>query len=130
MSTATGPAATRLSVLDNLLCDTYPWGELKGIRRFVIEFLYFGIKEARACLFAGLFFISIFVVPHGGVFGIPRYDVLLIVALGIQFFMIWSRLETLDEAKAILLFHIVGFALEVIQDVKRYPVLVLPRLRL
>ncbi|KJX88180.1 putative protein yoaT [Agrobacterium tumefaciens] len=99
--------------MDNLLCDTYPWGELKGIRRFIVEFLYFGIKEARACLFAGLFFISIFVVPHGGLFGIPRYDVLLIIALGIQFFMIWSRLETLDEAKAILLFHIVGFALEV-----------------
>lgn len=113
MSTATSPAASRLSVLDNLLCDTYPWGELKGIRRFIVEFLYFGIKEARACMFAGLFFVSIFVVPHGGVLGIPRYDVLLIIALGIQFFMIWSRLETLDEAKAILLFHIVGFALEV-----------------
>ena len=113
MSTGTSPAASRLSFLDNLLCDTYPWGELKGIRRFIVEFLYFGIKEARACLFAGLFFISIFVVPHGGLFGIPRYDVLLIIALAIQFFMIWSRLETLDEAKAILLFHIVGFALEV-----------------
>ena len=113
MSTGTSPATSRLSVLDNLLCDTYPWGELKGFRRFIVEFLYFGIKEARACLFAGLFFISIFVVPHGGLFGIPRYDVLLIIALAIQFFMIWSRLETLDEAKAILLFHVVGFALEV-----------------
>lgn len=71
MSTATSPAASRLSVLDNLLCDTCPWGELKGIRRFIVEFLYFGIKEARACLFAGLFFVSIFVVPHGGVLGIP-----------------------------------------------------------
>jgi uncharacterized membrane protein YoaT (DUF817 family) len=113
MSTAPSPAASRLSVLDNLLCDTYPWGELKGISRFIVEFLYFGIKEARACMFAGLFFVSIFVVPHGGVLGIPRYDVLLIIALAIQFFMIWSRLETFDEAKAILLFHIVGFALEV-----------------
>ncbi len=27
--------------------------------------------------------------------------------------MIWSKLETWDEAKAILLFHVVGFALEV-----------------
>ncbi|KJF74040.1 DUF817 domain-containing protein [Agrobacterium arsenijevicii] len=113
MSIGTTPATSRLSVLDNLLCDTYPWGELKGIRLFIVEFLYFGIKEARACLFAGLFFISIFVTPHGGLFGIPRYDVLLVIALAIQFFMIWSRLETLDEAKAILLFHIVGFALEV-----------------
>lgn len=113
MGTETRLAASRLSVLDHLLCDTHPWGELKGIRRFTVEFLYFGIKEARACLFAGLFFISIFVMPHGGLFGIPRYDALLVIALAIQIFMIWSRLETLDEAKAILLFHIVGFALEV-----------------
>lgn len=105
--------ASRLSVIDSLLCDYQPWGKLTGIRRFIVEFLYFGIKEARACMFAGLFFVSIFLVPREGLFGLPRYDVLLVIALGIQFFMIWSKLETLDEAKAILLFHIVGFALEV-----------------
>ncbi|NTJ42630.1 DUF817 domain-containing protein [Agrobacterium larrymoorei] len=104
---------SRLAVVDHLLCDVRPWGELNGFRRFIIEFLYFGIKEARACMFAGLFFISIFIVPRDGLLGVPRYDVLLFIALGIQFFMIWSKLETLDEAKAILLFHIVGFALEV-----------------
>lgn len=104
---------SRLSSLDALLCDAKPWGELTGTKRFIVEFLYFGIKEARACLFAGLFFISIFLVPREGVLGLPRYDVLLIIALAIQFFMIWSKLETLDEAKAILMFHAVGFALEV-----------------
>lgn len=113
--TATDTAASggRLSVLDAYLCDLRPWGELRGFARFVIEFLYFGIKEARACLFAGLFFVSIFLVPKTGLLGLPRYDVLLVIALAIQFFMIWSRLETWDEAKAIGLFHIVGFALEV-----------------
>ena len=105
--------ASRLSSLDAFLCDRQPWGELKGAKRFIVEFLYFGIKEARACMFAGLFFISIFLVPRGGLFGLPRYDVLLVIAIAIQFFMIWSKLETLDEAKAILLFHAVGFALEV-----------------
>lgn len=104
---------SRLSSLDALLCDIKPWGELTGIKRFIVEFLYFGIKEARARLFAGLFFISIFLVPREGVLGLPRYDVLLIIALAIQFFMIWSKLETMDEAKAILMFHAVGFALEV-----------------
>jgi len=86
---------------------------LTGTRRFILEFLYFGIKEARACLFAGLFFLSIFLVPRAGVLGLPRYDVLLVIALAIQLLLIWSRLETLDEAKAIALFHVVGFALEV-----------------
>ncbi|XUY27787.1 DUF817 domain-containing protein [Agrobacterium sp. rho-8.1] len=113
MSTETAYPASRQSSLDAFLCDVQPWGELKGARRFIFEFLYFGIKEARACLFAGLFFISIFLVPREGILGLPRYDVLLVIALAIQFFMIWSKLETLDEAKAILMFHLVGFALEV-----------------
>nr|WP_237371039.1 DUF817 domain-containing protein [Rhizobium sp. SL42] len=86
---------------------------LTGIRRFLVEFLFFGIKEARACLFAGLFFISIFVVPREGLFGLPRYDMLLVIAIIIQTAMVWTRLETLDELKAICLFHLVGFALEV-----------------
>ncbi len=86
---------------------------LAGIKRFVVEFLLFGIKEGRACLFAGLFFVSIFIVPRSGLFGIPRYDLLLIIALTIQAWMIWTKLETKDELKAICLFHIVGFALEV-----------------
>ncbi len=112
-TTDTAANGGRLSVLDTYLCDLRPWGNLRGFPRFIIEFLYFGIKEARACLFAGLFFVSIFLVPKAGLFGLPRYDVLLAIALAIQFFMIWSRLETWDEAKAIGLFHIVGFALEV-----------------
>ncbi|QEI05800.1 DUF817 domain-containing protein [Pigmentiphaga aceris] len=104
---------SHLSRLDHYLCEVQPWGPLKGLRRGIVEFLYFGVKEARACLFAGLFFVSIFLVPRDGLFGLPRYDVLLIIALAIQALMIWTKLETWDEAKAILLFHIVGFALEV-----------------
>lgn len=86
---------------------------LTGVSRFGIEFLYFGAKEARACLFAGLFFAAVFTIPRDGVLGIPRYDILLIVALVIQVWMVRARLETFDELKAICLFHVVGFALEV-----------------
>ena len=86
--------------------------EILGWRRGLIEFLYFGIKNARACLFVGLFFAAMMLVPRAGVFGVPRYDVLLVVALAIQAWMVWSRLETMDELKAICLFHAIGFALE------------------
>lgn len=82
------------------------------MRHFLLEFLWFGLKQARACLFAGLFFAAVFVVPREGVLGIPRYDVLLLTALGIQGWMLASKLETLDEVKAITLFHLIGFALE------------------
>ena len=83
------------------------------LAQFGMEFLFFGLKEARACLFAGLFFLTLFCVPRSGVGGLPRYDVLLVVALAIQAWMVWTGLESLDELKAISLFHVLGFALEV-----------------
>ena len=85
---------------------------LAGFRRFAVELLYFGLKEARACLFAGLFFLAVFTVPRAGLWGVPRYDVLLVFALVVQAWMVWTKLETWDELKAICLFHAVGFALE------------------
>ena len=87
--------------------------ELVGLRRFLVEFLYFGFKEARACLFAGLFFTAVFLTPRAGVWGLPRYDFLLLVAVVIQAWMVWAKLETLDELKSVTLFHVIGFALEV-----------------
>jgi uncharacterized membrane protein YoaT (DUF817 family) len=86
---------------------------LTGFKRFLLEFWYFGVKEARACLFVFLFFSAIFLMPRNGVFGLARYDALLIVAIAIQAWMLWAKLETLDELKAICIFHLVGFALEV-----------------
>ena len=103
----------RLSDLDDHLLNPGERPRLRGPSRFLIEFLYFGIKEARACLFVGLFFAAVFAVPRAGIVGLPRYDVLLIIALAIQGWMVWAKLETLDELKAITLFHIIGFALEV-----------------
>ncbi len=101
-----------LRMLDSHLLADKANPKLKGIHRFAVEFFYFGIKEARACLFAALFFAAVFTLPRGGLFGIPRYDLLLIIALVIQAWMVWMKLETLDELKAICLFHVIGFALE------------------
>ena len=101
-----------IAALDAALLRPTPWAPLARWPRGLVEFLYFGIKEARACLFAGLFFVAIFAVPRAGLLGIPRYDLLLLVALAIQAFMVLAKLETLDELKAITLFHVVGFVLE------------------
>lgn len=102
-----------LSALDRHLTADKVHSNLEGFPRFLVEFLYFGIKEARSCLFVALFFAAVFSVPRSGLFGIPRYDLLLIVALAIQAWMVWARLETIDELKAVTLFHVIGFALEV-----------------
>lgn len=110
---APAPARGPLERLDALLTDATPRPALQGWRRALVEFLVFGIKQARACLFAGAFFVAVFLMPRAGVSGIPRYDALLLFALLLQAWMVWSRLETLDELKAITLFHVIGFALEV-----------------
>jgi uncharacterized membrane protein YoaT (DUF817 family) len=102
-----------LRAIDDYLLRIPKKTHLIGLPRFLTEFLFFGVKEARACLFAGLFFATVFLVPRSGLFGIPRYDALLIIAVAIQIWMVWTELETLDELKAISLFHVVGFALEV-----------------
>ncbi len=103
----------RLGSLDEHLLTLQVRPALAGPSRFAVEFVYFGIKNARACLFVALFFVAMFTVPRGGLLGLPRYDVLLIVALSIQAWMVWSGRETLDELRAITLFHLIGFALEV-----------------
>jgi uncharacterized membrane protein YoaT (DUF817 family) len=100
-----------LARLDNYLIDSAP--RQLGHARPLVELLWFGIKEARACLFVGLFFLAVFSVPRAGLLGIPRYDLLLIIALAIQIWMVAAKLETWDELKAVCLFHAVGFALEV-----------------
>ncbi len=81
-------------------------------RRLACEFTWFALKEARACLFAALFFLAVFTVPRAGLLGLPRYDLLLVIAIAIQGWMLWAKLESWDEVKAITLFHLIGFGLE------------------
>ena len=102
-----------LRTLDAHVMNVPVRADLTGVRRFALEFWYFGVKQVRACLFVGLFFAAVFAVPRAGILGVPRYDVLLLVALAIQGFMVRAGLESIDELKAITLFHAIGFALEV-----------------
>ncbi|NLR73708.1 DUF817 domain-containing protein [Leeia aquatica] len=102
-----------LNRLDHFLLNPPLLPQLSGWRRGVIEFLFFGLKEARSCLFAGLFFSMVLLVPRSDLFGWHRYDVLLAGAVLIQALMLVLKLETLDELKAVCLFHVLGFGLEV-----------------
>lgn len=115
-----------LSKLDNFLCCRPYRPELRGFCRFAVEFWFFGLKEARACLFAALFFATMFAVPKTGVLGLPRYDVLLVFALAVQIFMVWAKLETWDELKSVSLFHAVGFVLEVFKTSPEIQAALLP----
>ena len=76
------------------------------------ELLMFGIQEARAALFPALFLFLLF-ISHYISFGLSRYDFLFAAAVAIQIIMVLFKLETLDEAKTIVLFHIIGLILEI-----------------
>jgi uncharacterized membrane protein YoaT (DUF817 family) len=79
------------------------------------EFILFGVKQAWVCLFGGimvglLIATHLWYAPHAV---LSRYDFLTIAALVVQCALLLLRLETWEEAKIILLFHVAGTAMEV-----------------
>ncbi len=85
---------------------------VQKLRNFIHEFVVFGLLQARSCMFAGSFFILLFLSNYIPLFGLARYDFLFLAALLIQLVLYLFKLETLNEIKVIFLFHIVGFMLE------------------
>jgi uncharacterized membrane protein YoaT (DUF817 family) len=80
----------------------------------VAEFTLFVLKQGWACLFGGLLLAAILTTK---VFWQPdwplhRYDALFLFAIATQAIFLWARLETWDEARVILLFHLTGTAME------------------
>lgn len=80
---------------------------------FLREFWIFGLKEARACIFAGSFFLVLALSKLVHVPGLPRYDFILLMALLIQAVLLVFRLESWDELKVLCLFHVIGLGLEI-----------------
>lgn len=79
------------------------------------EFLIFGFKQAWACLFGGAMLGLIIVTKliWNPAWPIDRYDALLIAAIVIQAAFLFLKLETWKEAQVILIFHVVGTAMEI-----------------
>lgn len=77
------------------------------------ELLIFGFKQIRASLFAGVFLFLLIISHYWQISFLPRADFLFVAAIFIQFIMVATKLETVDEAKTIALFHIIGLVLEI-----------------
>ena len=91
-------------------------GPRSGASTLVLyEFIRFGLKQGWACLFGGLLLALLIgthlFYPRGS--PLTRYDFLFLAALAIQAGMLAFRLETWEEAKVILIFHLVGTAMEI-----------------
>lgn len=78
----------------------------------VREFIHFGLLQARACVFAGSFFVLLFLSNHIHIASLARYDIIFLGAILIQIILVITKIETIDEVKVIFLFHLVGFVLE------------------
>jgi len=90
------------------------WAGKRPATAFLYEFVRFGLKQGWACLFGGamvgLLIATSLWYPRGAL--LARYDFLFLAALVIQIAMLAFRLETFEEAKVILIFHVVGTAME------------------
>jgi uncharacterized membrane protein YoaT (DUF817 family) len=91
------------------------WAAQRPATAFAYEFVRFGVKQAWACLFGGAMVALIIGTylwyPRDAV--LARYDFLFLMALAIQAGMLVYKLETLDEAKVIFIYHVVGTVMEV-----------------
>ncbi len=85
---------------------------MERYRAWVWEFFVFGIKQARACIFAGSFFIILFLSKYIPLFGLARYDFIFLCAILLQIILLLTKVETWDEVKTIFLFHVIGTVLE------------------
>jgi uncharacterized membrane protein YoaT (DUF817 family) len=85
-----------------------------GWRSWLYEFALFVFKQGWACLFGALM-LALLLATHlfyPDTAALARYDFLTLAALAIQLGMLALRLETLDEARVILAFHLVGTVME------------------
>lgn len=81
----------------------------------LFEFISFGIKQGWACLFGGLMLAMLVgtYLFYPADAALPRYDFITLMAVLIQALMLLFKLETWEEARIILVFHIVGTVMEV-----------------
>jgi uncharacterized membrane protein YoaT (DUF817 family) len=82
--------------------------------------LIFGVLQAWACLFAGVLlgFILLTKLDYPAWMPIARYDFLLLVAVLTQFTLLALKFERIEEAKVILLFHVVATVMELFKTAK------------
>jgi hypothetical protein len=106
------PPLVRFVAAEARLAD---WAAKRPLTAFIYEFVRFGVKQAWACLFGGAMLALIlgtyFWYPRGA--PLARYDFIFLAAVAVQIAMLAWRLETFDEAKVILIYHVVGTIMEV-----------------
>lgn len=83
-------------------------------REIVWEVCLFGFKQAWACCFGAIMLALVLATKYLWPAHAPlaRFDFLFLAALTVQALMLALRMETVREAKVILVFHVVGTIME------------------
>jgi len=94
------------------MTDIAPLTSLRGIFQLLF---HFGLKQASACIFGICLLIAMIVtrMVWQDDWVLARYDALLLIAVALQILFLRTGIETLNEARVILLFHITGTAMEI-----------------
>jgi uncharacterized membrane protein YoaT (DUF817 family) len=82
---------------------------------WLYEFLRFGVKQGWACLFGGIA-VALMILTwrfYPATAPLARYDFLFLCMVAVQVALLATRLETWEEAKVILVYHLVGTAMEI-----------------
>lgn len=88
---------------------------VRSFRGFFQLFWHFTIKQASACIFG----ICLLIAMIGtrmiwqDDWGLARYDALLMIAIALQALFLMTGIESWEEARVILLFHLTGTAMEI-----------------
>lgn len=103
----TGPYLEPLRLAIRRALAPLPW--------WLSEFILFGLKQAWACLFAAIMLglILLTKLAWQPEWPLHRYDFLFLSALVIQVLFLRLKMESLDEAKVILVYHLTGTVMEI-----------------
>ena len=81
-----------------------------------MEILFFWLKSVLSCSFALSLFVILGVTKQLELTALPRYDLILLLAIGIQVLLVLTRQETVEELKTICWFHLLGLTLEIFKS--------------
>lgn len=89
--------------------------QLKRLPPALAEFVLFGLKQAWSCLFGALvlFLIIVTKLIWNDTWAVNRYDALFLAALIIQITFLRLKMESWEEAKVILIYHVTGTCMEI-----------------
>lgn len=87
----------------------------RRLPRPIAELVMFTLKQAWACLFGALMLAGLILsdMIWQDTWAVQRYDALVIYAITLQALFLIFKLETLAEARVILLFHLTGTLMEI-----------------